>query len=350
MEHGWRAAAEHLRTPYKRREPVLQGSGTAGSFDEKCVDCPFVFRHNDRFYMMYVGFDGTGYQTALATSGNLTEWSFEGVILPRGDDSSRWDCIGAAGSWILLESDGLLEVPRLKKIGQKYWMVYHSYPDPGYEAGSARMGLAWCEDEDLLSWHRLEKPVLSYEDGKDWERAGLYKCCVVQAEGQYWMFYNAKDKTDWPWIEETGLAVSKDLCHWERHPDNPLLRTRKDSFYSHYFSDPCLKFDETSGFWVNFGFGFDGIHARGALAVSPNLADWEILPFPWLETGPPGELDETHAHKSSVIFWQDTLYHFYCACRPGREEDKAVIRTHDGENGEFRCIALATSKPLNSTV
>jgi hypothetical protein len=51
-------------TPYKWKKPVLVGSGAKGAFDSHAVDCPFVFRHNDHFYMMYVGFDGTGYQTA----------------------------------------------------------------------------------------------------------------------------------------------------------------------------------------------------------------------------------------------------------------------------------------------
>ena len=52
-------------TPYKYNEPVLAGSGRPGAFDEKSVDVPFVFRHNDRFYMVYTGFDGKvgpGYQ------------------------------------------------------------------------------------------------------------------------------------------------------------------------------------------------------------------------------------------------------------------------------------------------
>ena len=65
---------EHLITPYKYGRPVLTGSGVEGTFDSRAVDCPTVFRHNGKYYMMYIGFDGTGYQTALATSDNLTDW------------------------------------------------------------------------------------------------------------------------------------------------------------------------------------------------------------------------------------------------------------------------------------
>ncbi|WP_282939821.1 hypothetical protein [Paenibacillus sp. RC67] len=47
-----------LHTPHKLGRPVLSGSGGESSFDSQAVDCPFVFVHKDRFYMMYVGFDG----------------------------------------------------------------------------------------------------------------------------------------------------------------------------------------------------------------------------------------------------------------------------------------------------
>ena len=333
----------HLRTGFKYGMPVLQGSGEAGAYDAQAVDCPFVFYHNGKFYMMHIGFDGLGYRTALATSDDLIEWKREGVILDRSGGPDRWDGVGAAGSWILLESNDLHELPRLKKKDGKYWMIYHSYPEYGYEAGGAKMGLAWCEDESLLEWHRLEKPVFSYESGGEWEAAGLYKCSFVESGGRYWMFYNAKNKPEWPWEEETGLAVSDDMANWQRVSRKPVLGVQAGTFYSRYVSDPYIRFDSRTGVWVNFGFGFDGRHARGLLAVSKDLEAWTTIPDPWIGVGQPGELDETHAHKSSVLYWNGRLYHFYCACRPARSEDAARVEAGDGE---FRCIALATSLPL----
>src|SRR3546814_5214344 len=46
------------RTPYKYPKLILAGSGIPGSFDEKAVDCPFVFSANGKFYLTHVGFDG----------------------------------------------------------------------------------------------------------------------------------------------------------------------------------------------------------------------------------------------------------------------------------------------------
>ena len=67
-----------FRTPYKYGARVLEKSGIPGSFDERSVDCPFVFSANGRFYMTYVGFDGTGYQTGLAQSDDLVRWQRAG--------------------------------------------------------------------------------------------------------------------------------------------------------------------------------------------------------------------------------------------------------------------------------
>jgi len=46
---GARAASDPVapfRTPYKYPSRILSGSGVPGSFDEKAVDCPFVFSAN----------------------------------------------------------------------------------------------------------------------------------------------------------------------------------------------------------------------------------------------------------------------------------------------------------------
>lgn len=335
-------ALERLKTEYRLGKPVVQGSGVQGSFDEKAVDCPFVFRHNERFYMMYIGFDGVGYQTGLAASDNLLEWKHEGLLLGRLDDPSRWDHVGAAGSWIILNANELADVPTLRKIDGKYWMIYHAYPEVGYESGGAAMGLAYCEDESLLEWTRLENPVYTYEGGAAWEQGGLYKCCVIRHEERYWMFYNAKEKDEWPWTEETGVAWSDDLVRWTRYADNPVMGVKAGSFYSQFFSDPYIKSD--GGRWYNFGFGVGEGRAQGALAVSDDLLHWDILQEPWLPVGTAGELDETHAHKSCLLEWEGVRYHFYCAVRPAREGDAAFVDHGEGVR-EFRCITVAASRP-----
>src|ERR1700689_3421602 len=81
------AAISPYATPYKFGELVLEASLNVGEFDFRSVDCPFVFHQDGRFWMTYVGFDGTCYQTGLASSANLVDWAKEGCILRRDPSS-----------------------------------------------------------------------------------------------------------------------------------------------------------------------------------------------------------------------------------------------------------------------
>lgn len=49
------------------------------------------------------------------------------------------------------------------------------------------------EDEELLKWHRLPEPIFSWRDGMPWESGGLYKACLIEVDGVYFAFYNAKN-------------------------------------------------------------------------------------------------------------------------------------------------------------
>jgi hypothetical protein len=51
-----------------------------------------------------------------------------------------------------------------------------------------------------------------------------------------------------------------------------------------------------------------------------------------IDVGPPGSIDETFAHKPSVIYHDGMLYHFYCAVS-GKYPN------------EVRGIAVARSRP-----
>lgn len=336
---------ERYLTKFKYNEAVFSPSGRAGAYDSFAVDCPFVFFHNDKYQMLHVGFDGKGYQTALAYSEDLLHWHSGKVIFSR-EDGNGWDHVGVAGLWILKE-DGFDKKPVLKKYKGKYWMVYHSYPNEGYESGSAQIGLAYTEDEDLLEWTRCEEPVLSWKNGKPWEQGGLYKGCLIEEKGKFYLFYNAKEIDEEPWHEQIGLALSDDMFKWERWEDNPVIPNTHGSWDSRFSADPYILND--NGKWVMYYYGFDGKAAREGIAFSDDLFHWEKLMEPILYEGKEGDIDRFHAHKPSVMMKDGILYHFYCAVRESRDSDDAVnISTVEGERTEYRCIAVATNKELET--
>ena len=220
-------------------------------------------------------------------------------------------------------------------------MVYHSYPGEGYEEGPAKIGLAHTNDPTLTRWTRFEQPILSWEDGAEWERGGLYKSCLLQHEGTFYLFYNAKNAAS-PWVEQIGLATSTDLLHWTRYAGNPILRVTPNAWDSRFASDPYVVQDGDT--WVMYYYGFDGGHAQNGIAFSRDLLHWDKHPEPILRYGKQG-LDTKHAHKPAVIDVQGTLYHYYCAVRPSQPSDTAFMNYgNSAATSEFRCIAVATGE------
>jgi hypothetical protein len=168
----------------------------------------------------------------------------------------------------------------------------------------------------LRKW-QVDPPCLRPEDGAEWESGGLYKPCLVEDRGTYYLFYNAKTKNrpreqGGGWIEQTGVATSRDLKTWKRYDGNPIIPVGpKGSADERFASDPCVLVDGKR--WVYFYYSLGQGKARDLLAIgdspfAPRKVD-EIL----IDTGPPGSVDETYAHKPSVVWRRGALYHFYCA-------------------------------------
>lgn len=210
---------EMIRTPKKHDRLVLAPSYKKGAFDSHAVDCPFLFVHDGKFWMTYVGWDGIGYQTGLASSDDLLSWKKERLLLGRGPKGSVIEH-NAALTCILRDNE-LFGPGTLKRVNGRFVGTYHAYPQPGYETGPAVIGL--CYSDDLRSWD-VCPPVLAPEPSCEWEAGGLYKSWLLETDGVYYLFYNAKNRTNGSWVEQTGFATSHDLVHWERFRGNPVLR------------------------------------------------------------------------------------------------------------------------------
>jgi len=305
--------ATRYETPYKYGGLVLSASPESNAFDSRAVDCPFVFSHDGLYYMLFVGFDGTGYQTGLARSRNLTEWSKLGCILRR-NPSSAVTRYNVAMNWILREN-ALRSPGRLKKVDGRFLGVFHAYPEPGYESGPAVIGLSW--GRSLMEWE-IGEVILRPEEGAEWEQGGLYKPCLLEHKGTYYLFYNAKTRKlpreqGGGWREQIGVATSRDLKHWTRYPANPIIRNGPAGSWDERFAaDPCVLLD--GDLWVFFYYGLDrkGV-ARDLIAVGTDPYHPEKLDKILIDVGPPGSVDSTYAHKPSIVWHKNALYHFYCA-------------------------------------
>jgi predicted GH43/DUF377 family glycosyl hydrolase len=322
------------RTPYKFPKLILSATGTKGDFDERSVDDPIVFYANNQFNMLYIGFDGIGYQTGLATSPDLVIWKREALVAPR-DPASKYTKFNVALSSILRNKD-LHSRGDAIKIDGRYLGAWNAYPSAGYEEGAAVIGLAWSND--LLHWE-LTDPILFPQDGAPWEHGGLYRPDLLLHDGTYYLYYNAKTDTlpkseGGGWHEQSGVATSRDLKTWTRYPGSPILPIGPhDSRDARFASNPYVVRNGREWAMFYFGLGYQRPgRACEMIALGPDPLHFTKSPEILIDTGAPGTIDETFAHKPSVIYHDGALYHFYCAVS-GKWPD------------ETRGIAVARSKP-----
>lgn len=326
------ALSQNIQTPHKIGSLVVEPSFAPGAFDSHLVDCPFPFYHNGKYWMTYVGWDSIGYRTGWASSADLVHWQKEGLLLDRGPKGSPTE-FNIALTCIVRDND-LFSSGSLRTFGDRYVGTYHAYPGTGYESGPASIGI--CTSSDLKQW-QLEEPLLKPEPNLAWEAGGLYKSWLLENDGTWYLFYNAKNKKEHGWNEQIGVATSTDLKKWARNAANPILKNGKaGSFDEQFASDPCVfKLGEA---WVMFYFGLDTTgHARDGAAFSKDLVNWEKSTEPLIGLGKPGSIDSIHAHKPGMIAKDGVLYHFYCAVSPALASKPGEVRV-----SERRGISLAT--------
>jgi predicted GH43/DUF377 family glycosyl hydrolase len=301
------------------------------------TDVPTVFQipGDEKWYMSFVAFDGVGYQSYVAESTNLIDWTHYRLAMGYGP-TNEFDHGGRVIGAYLYESYDLRAPRVLKKRDGKFWTLYGAYPlKGGYELRPGSEGLAMSDDG--LVWRRAkDEPVLSISDPDcaDWEKNCIYQPWLLEHNGRFFDFYNAAKGSR----EQSGVAFSTDLFHWMRYPANPVIRNRPDGFDSGFCSDPKVYRDGDHWTMIYFGVGFHAAHIM--IAFSRDLVHWTADPEPIYKAGGnPSGLDKRYAHKVSLV-WNpknETFYMFYDAV-PGK---KGVIT-------EGRGIGLITSKPVGA--
>jgi predicted GH43/DUF377 family glycosyl hydrolase len=341
------------RTPYKYPRLILAATGRHGDFDQRSIDDPIVFYANGAFQMLYIGWDGIGYQTGLATSTDLLHWTRTALVAPR-DPASKYTKYNLALSSILRDKQ-LRSRGEAIKVNGKYLGAWNAYPSAGYEEGAAVIGLA--TSEDLLHW-QLGDPILTPQDGSPWEHGGLYRPDLMLDRGIYYLYYNAKTDNLPPsegggWREQTGVATSRDLKTWTHYKQNPILPNgprgsatypaanpisstqppTPDARDSRFASNPFVVQNGRNYAMFYYGFRYERPgRACEMLALGSTPYSFHKVPEILIDTGAPGTIDETFAHKPSVITHEGVLYHFYCAVS-GKYPNEA------------RGIAVARSQP-----
>ncbi len=319
-----------IKTPHK------YGLVMVPSNNSYKIDCPSIFRKDDKWYMTYLIFEGRGYETWLAKSDNLLDWEHLGKVMSFSKDSTEWDVNQKAG-YIALQDPTWGGSYEWKPYDNKYWMSYFGGNSTGYEAGILSMGMAFSEQLPTSpnEFNRLPEPVLTPNDSlaKWWDNSTMYKSSVIRDEAretghEFVMYYNARGDSINPGrgAERIAMAVSNDMKNWKRFGNQPLINHHKGISGDAYIQ----RINDT---WVMFYFGaFWKPGAFNRFAVSNDLMhwkDWEGEDL--IQSSEP--YDDLFAHKSFVVKNEGIVYHFYCAVNK------------KGQRG----IALATSKDIGKS-
>lgn len=320
---------EEVKTPFK------YGLVMVPEDNLKKMDCPTVYRKDDKWFMTYFVYDGRGYETCLAESDDLLNWKNLGKIMAFSD-STDWDDDQKAGYPSLQDPQwgGSYE---LKQYDGKYWMPYFGGSTRGYEAGLLSIGMAYTEDDPTTVhlWDRLDKPVFmaTDKDARWWENSTIYKTWVLLDESKttgypFVMYYNARGDSIEParGAERIGMAVSNDMVNWQRFGTDPVINHHKG-----ISGDAVIqKIDDV---WVMFYFGAfwatrKDHDAFNRFACSYDLVNWTEWEGNDL-IAPSEPYDNWFAHKSYVVKHEGIVYHFYCATNHDQERGIAVATSLD---------------------
>jgi predicted GH43/DUF377 family glycosyl hydrolase len=135
----------------------------------------------------------------------------KGPVLESDTSKSDWDSHRlVAGNCLIGTEDGRIA------------MLYYATDGEGKE----QIGLAWSTNG--IDWERdLGNPVLTTGEEGAWDDGGVavFPGCVAKRQnGDYYLYYTGERMgSDLYQTGAIGLAVSKDLIHWEKQDANPLL-------------------------------------------------------------------------------------------------------------------------------
>lgn len=303
---------EEIKTPFKYGLILVPDSNSYK------MDCPTIFRKNNKWIMTYIVFDGRGYETWLAHSNNLIDWEILGQIMSFSD-TTDWDSNQKASypSFINYDWEGDYAI---NTYDGKYWMSYFGGNSRGYEKGLLSIGIAFTEKDPstVHEWNRLENPVLKStdEDARWYDNSTMYKSSIIEDRKKFTgyafvMFYNARGDSINParGAERISMAVSDDMIHWKRFGDNPLINHHKG-----ISGDAIIQ--RINNIYVMFYFGAfwtdQDAAAFNRFACSYDLVNWTEWTGPHL-IEPSEEYDGLFAHKSCVLKHDGIVYHFYNA-------------------------------------
>lgn len=176
---------------------------------------------------------------------------------------------GMAGSW-----DGMaVDNPYVYLEEGELFCFFEAQDKPFDQGGREAFGLATSMDG--VTWKKLPgNPILTTGKAGAWDQTvAKLPAGIVQRGGVYHLFYSGRN----PRTKQIGLATAARLTGpWMRSPQNPVLKSRPDSWDGFLSTHPAPVFEVNGRFHLLFR-GMKQIYtAQGlGLATSADLRHWQ---------------------------------------------------------------------------
>lgn len=184
-----------------------------------------VVHHKNKYYMFAEGLNDIAH---LMISDDGINWERAGnldIRYKNGEPLSE-GAYGTPTAWV---EDGT-------------WYLF-------YERGDEAIWLA--TSTDMKVWTNIQdEPVI--ECGETYDHGAVAIDQIVKYKGRYYGYYHATATIPWSdW--SSNVAMSEDLIHWEKYPQNPVVKPNRSSpiiiidgdktiFYTMHHPGVCLYF------------------------------------------------------------------------------------------------------------
>ncbi len=159
-----------------------------------------------------------------------------------------------------------------------YWEgSYHVFFMKAPFAGG---GSSWehIASHDLVHWDEFPTAIRPGSIGSPDELACMTGS-IIEKDGTFHMFYTGVSNAG----QSICHATSRDLIHWDKDPNNPILLPDKDFYETVDWRDPeVIVSPESNGYWMLIAAKekkndeIHYYHACTALATSIDLRNWQV--------------------------------------------------------------------------
>jgi len=196
--------------------------------------------------------------------------------------------------------------------GKQYFMFYSG---KSIQPGIAHTTLL-ATSADLSHWTK-HGTMLTNGAAVEWDSDFTAHAYVFSEKNKYYMFYDGSSKGNW--LEEIGLAESRDLLHWKKFSANPVFKAGREWWEKRHVSR-CSVFKKNNKYYL-FYAGHDGKRERIGLAIGSSLTKFlNRFPEPVLDVGKKGDWDEQSISDPRILAWKDKYLMFYSGFNASSKE------------------------------